>query len=40
MIFNTDGNLLVIIILIVIISILIYTEMKKEINLVGFYSYK
>ena len=40
MIFNTDGNLLVIIILIVIISILIYTEMNKEINLVGFYSYK
>jgi hypothetical protein len=40
MIHYTDGNLLVILILIFILFILIFTNYKEEVNLVGFYPYK
>ncbi len=40
MIRYTDGNLLIILIFIFIIMILIYTNYKEEVNLIGYYPYR
>jgi len=40
MIHYTDGNLLIILILIFIIMILIFANYKEEVDLVGYYAYR
>jgi hypothetical protein len=40
MILFTDGNLLIIFILISIVLIFLYANLKEDVNLVGYYAYR